>query len=441
MNIDIFGLGYVGSVLTSCLASKGNTIYGFDIDSEKISKMKKGLAPVSEEFLSDLMNENINSINVSNDFLKNGGKSNIGFICVGTPYKEETGLDFQYVYRVIDSICLFFSDSKLSKNKKPYIIAIRSTATSNFVEELENYVESKYQLISKKLITICLFPEFLREGSAIKDFFSEDVLSVFSCFRDKEYIEEILSKLFFWNKPIFSDMDSCSQIKLISNSWHALKVAFTNEVSQILRKNQIDSKAVFELFSKDKVLNISSAYMSPGFSFGGSCLTKDLSGLIALGDKLGLDSPILKSIHTSNNLYIERVSRDILKINKKNVLFLGITFKANTDDLRSSPYLSLAHKLNKFKRIVIYDEIISKQKINQSFSRLNISLLSGLENNVTQNLEDLNSEFFDDLVILLCHFNYVNLIESIDLISNQSQVFNLSNKYFYLKNYSVTRYV
>ena len=266
-------------------------------------------------------------------------------------------------------------------------------------------------------------------------------MSVFSCYRDKEYIEEILSELFFWNKPIFADMDACSQIKLLSNSWHALKVAFTNEVSQILRKNQIDSKAVFELFSKDKVLNISAAYMSPGFSFGGSCLTKDLSGLISLGEKSGLDSPILKSIHISNNLYIERVARDILKINKKNILYLGITFKANTDDLRSSPYLSLAHKLNKFKSVIIYDEIISKQKFNQSFSRLNISLLSGLENNVIQKLEDLEKEFFEDLVILVCHSNFINFIESNDLINNQVQIFNLSNKYFDFKNYNVTRYV
>ena len=117
MNIDIFGLGYVGSVLTACLSSKGNSIYGFDIDSEKISKIKKGSAPVSEQFLSELINENINSINVSNDFLKNGGKSKIGFICVGTPYKEDTGLDFQYIYRVIDSICLF-SNCKISNFKK-----------------------------------------------------------------------------------------------------------------------------------------------------------------------------------------------------------------------------------------------------------------------------------------------------------------------------------
>ena len=293
---------------------KGNSIYGFDIDSEKI-EIKKGSAPVSEQFLSELINENINSINVSNDFLKMGQIKNRIYLC-RTPYKKRLDLIFN-IYRVIDSICLFFSNCKISNFKKPYIIAIRSTATSNFLKELENYVESKYKLISKKFIAICLFPEFLREGTAIKDFFSEDVLSVFSCYRDKEYIEEILSELFFWNKPIFADMDACSQIKLLSNSWHALKVAFTNEVSQILRKNQIDSKAVFELFSKDKVLNISAAYMSPGFSFGGSCLTKDLSGLISLGEKSGLDSPILKSIHISNNLY-RKSSKGYFKINKKN---------------------------------------------------------------------------------------------------------------------------
>ncbi len=423
MNIDIFGLGYVGSILIACLSNE-NKVFGIDVDEAKVEQINKSEPPINEPNLEELLNKNKQNIQARTSFSQNYHRSNIGFICVGTPFKEGLGLDFQYIYRVVDSICI-----KLSQEKRldtPYLIVIRSTANSKLISELTEYIEDRYGLIKSKGIILALFPEFLREGSAINDFFDENSISIFSCTNDFKYVEEILGKIFPWNIPKYVECDACSQIKLLSNSWHALKVAFTNETSQILKKAGIDSREAFKIFRTDKKLNISDAYLRPGFSYGGSCLTKDLSGLIALGKENGLKTPLLEGIQKSNDLYIERVSYDIEELNPDNIIFFGITFKANTDDLRASPYLLLAKSL-KTKNIVIVDDIISKKIKNNSLSRGNQILLGNLRDCViaSKNLDKKRIINFKNNILVVSHYIYFKFIEKQGL--NNQSIINLTH--------------
>ena len=176
MNIDVFGLGYVGVILIACLSSS-NKVFGYDVDSEKIKLISQGVPPIDEPGLEKLLIKNNKNIKVKTSFSENEIQSNIGFLCVGTPYREGIGLDFQYIYRVIDSICIKI----LEQNRKtPYLIVIRSTANSKLMLDLSDYINTKYNLIKKSEVILCLFPEFLREGNAINDFFEEGSLSIFS---------------------------------------------------------------------------------------------------------------------------------------------------------------------------------------------------------------------------------------------------------------------
>ena len=313
MNIDIFGLGYVGSILIACL-SKENKLFGIDIDETKVKQINKSQPPINEPHLEEFLKENSHNINARTSFCENYEKSFIGFICVGTPFKEGLGLDFQYIYRVVDSICIKLTQE--NHDDMPYIMIIRSTANSKLIFELTEYIDNNYGLIKSQKVILALFPEFLREGNAINDFFDKDAISIFSCTKEIKYVEKILGKIFYWNKPRHVTNDACSQIKLLSNSWHALKVAFTNETSQILKSINVDSREAFKIFCTDKKLNISDAYLKPGFSYGGSCLTKDLSGLISLGKENDIETPLLEGIQKSND-FLRFANYFLGKTNKK----------------------------------------------------------------------------------------------------------------------------
>tara|TARA_Y100001968_G_scaffold268552_1_gene258958 strand:- start:14297 stop:15625 length:1329 start_codon:yes stop_codon:yes gene_type:complete len=442
MNIDVFGLGYVGSVILAGLASEGNKLYGIDIDPSKLALINQGEPPIDEPKLGELMKSNMGNINARPSFKEDYIQSKIGFICVGTPFKEGIGLDFQYIYRVIDSICIKLSEETNFSESNPYLIVIRSTANVTLISELEDYIETKYGLMNNGKVVLVLFPEFLREGSAIADFFDPKSICIYSCRTHSDYVQKILSNIFHWNNPMFTDMGACSQIKLLSNSWHALKVAFTNETSQILKEIGVDTSKTFEVFCQDKKLNISSSYLNPGFSYGGSCLTKDLSGLISLGNEVGIKTPLLEGIQKSNDVYIARVSDDINQINPNLVIFFGISFKALTDDLRASPFLLLANKVNsKSNNILIVDDIISSKLKESSLSRGNQILLGKLRANIisTEEFAKLNIKDSRNLVLVVCHQQYLKLVEGLTLVDYK--IINLTTKKLHTEDENSYSYV
>lgn len=445
MDIDVFGLGYVGSVLTACLASKNNKINAIEVDQQKINLIREGKSPIDESNLDELLHKNLNNIVINENYSPYQKLSKIGFICVGTPYIDGKGLDFQYIYRVIDAICIQFKRefNEIKIPSDPYVVIIRSTTDINFFYDLKNYINLNYGLTSKE-ITLALFPEFLREGSAISDFFDKDSISVFSAEENIPYVNDLLSGIFYWNKPAFIDIGACSQIKLISNSWHALKVAFTNETSQILNALGVNSHKIFEEFCKDTKLNISSAYMKPGFAYGGSCLTKDLAGLIQLAKKNNINTYLLNGVQNSNFAFIKRVADEIKKYNSKFVFILGLTFKTGTDDLRESPFLTLTNMIkSNFKNLSIVDDLLYGKLETKSLSRGNQLLLGDLNMKLSKSsklqFEHING--FEDSLFVLCHSIYFEKINTLNFVGENNVLINLTSKEVNHSSIKVKRFI
>ena len=360
MKISIFGLGYVGCVSIGCLAKKGNIITGVDINEKKVELIKNSKSTITETGLDELIEEGVNKglISATVNVEEAIRDSQIAIICVGTPNLENGTLDMSYIYDVCKEI------GKILKNKKDFLtISIRSTVMPGTIDNIIKIIEKDSGKIHSKDFAVVLNPEFLREGSAVKDFFAPPFTIVAS--DSVKGIEEI-SKLFGFLKSeiLIVDISTAELIKLLNNSFHALKVAFANEIGRLSKALKIDSHKLMDIFIKDTQLNISSAYLKPGFSFGGSCLPKDLKALKSFAIKNSLELPIINSIDNSNTIHTEFVLNKIISFNKSRIGLYGLSFKKGTDDLRFSPSLNVAEKLiNRGLTINIYDKYVNTSKL------------------------------------------------------------------------------
>ncbi len=359
MRIAIFGMGYVGSVNAACLAELGHEIICNDIKEEKVDKISKGISPVKEPGLSELIKKHAGrGLKATVSVKESVENSEIGFICVGTPLNAQDDVDLDRVQTVFNSI--------VSNLNKHYIIVIRSTVppeTANLLQERNK----------GKNVEIVLNPEFLREGEAIKDFFNPNITVVGSSNRvASEKVIDVYEKL--PGKKIITDIGLAGLIKYVNNSWHALKIAFTNEVSSIASQKNIDPYELMELFCLDDKLNISKKYHKPGFAYGGSCLSKDNIALVNMAHRQGLRIPLIDAIEDSNSEHIERAIKKILQTKENNVGFLGISFKydGSSGDPRGSPIIRLISGLieagylrlfNKGYNIHIYDPYVNKDEL------------------------------------------------------------------------------
>lgn len=365
MKIAIFGMGYIGCVTAACFSKLGNQIIGVEIRKDKIEMLKEGRAPVEEKGLNDLISLAIHQKKLF--FTSNAEKaimnSDIGFVCVGTPSNFDGSIDLSAINRICSDICKILYE----KNKKGYIIVIRSSVIPGTIEKLSELIKKKYNFIANKDFYFVENPEFLREGTAIKDFFNPPNIVIGA---DKSEIAKKISLLYKKIKaPIFiTSIKVAEMIKYANNSFHALKVAFTNEIATICKKMDIDSKVLLKIFSNDHILNVSEYYLKPGFSYGGSCLPKDLAALNHKAREFKLDVPILKSISKSNKEHIKKAFELIVKETKKkstkDVAIFGIAFKSGTDDIRGSPAVYLISKLIKKKfNIKLFDPIIKREQV------------------------------------------------------------------------------
>jgi len=366
--ITVYGLGYVGVVTAACLAREGNQVIGIDINKEKVQLLNQGISTIVEEQIGELVYENVKAgflraSTKSNDAVK---KSDIIFVCVGTPSLRNGSIDLSYIKRVCKDIGLMLKDT----NRKPLVV-IRSTMLPGSMERVViPALEESTGMKIDKSARVLFHPEFLREGSSVYDFDNPPKIVI----GESEAgggtdLLQIYEKI---KAPTFIvDYKVAEMVKYCDNIFHALKITFANEVGQFCNEYDIDSHEVMKIFISDVKLNISDKYLMPGFAFGGSCLPKDLRAFNYTSRIKDINLPMLDSILPSNKVYIEKIAQQILNLNYKQIGVYGLSFKKGTDDLRESPLVYLVEILiGKGIKPFIYDEYVNLAKLiggNKSF--------------------------------------------------------------------------
>ena len=341
-SVSVFGLGYVGSVTAACLAKLGNKVLGVDVNAAKVEMLDSGRSPILEPELEEMVRENNRACRLHATMDANAAihSTEISFVSVGTPSQRNGKLDLRGMQHVCQEV-----GAALKTKKAYHTIVIRSTVLPGTTERV--VIPALENASGKKAgvdFAVCFVPEFLREGSAVRDFF-EPPFTILGGANSKEIAP--VRDLFAWaTTPIYeTNPSSAEMIKYVCNAFHALKVGFANEIGAICKELRLDTETVAKIFVADTRLNISPAYLKPGFAFGGSCLPKDLRALTYQAKELDLRLPLLESLMPSNQEHIERAVSAILQAKKRKVGLLGLSFKPGTDDLRESPLVHLAKRL------------------------------------------------------------------------------------------------
>jgi GDP-mannose 6-dehydrogenase len=357
MKVSVFGLGYVGSVSGACLAQMGHDVIGVDANPTKVEMVKEGRPPVIEEGLSDLFAvvTKQQKFRATGDVREAVATTDLALVCVGTPSSSNGSLSTEVVERVCEQI-----GAELAKREQYFVVVIRSTVLPGTVERLViPALESKSGKKAGRDFGVCMVPEFLREGTSVKDFF-DPPRTVIGQFDDR--CGKVVESLFDGIKAslIRTTIPVAESVKYADNSFHAVKVTFANEIGKICKAAGCDSHEVMRIFCMDNKLNLSPYYLKPGFAFGGSCLPKDLRALTYHARSMDIPTPLLDSILVSNKQQIEHVSALLQKYKGRTLGFLGLSFKHGTDDLRESPILEVIETMiGKGFRVGIYDEYVS----------------------------------------------------------------------------------
>ncbi len=360
----MIGLGYVGTVTAACLASHGHDVRGVDVDAAKVGEICAGRSPVAEPGLDGLVAQAVvgGTLHATTSCLDALDGADVSLVCVGTPSTARGGTDLSYVRRAVDGIA-----AALRIVTPPafgqHSVVIRSTVPPGTVEDL--VVPALTGGLAGTGITIgaAMCPEFLREGSGIADFFAPPFVVVGTC--DARVAEAVTNLFGFLGQPArVVDVRVAEALKYACNAFHATKVSFANEMSRLLRPLGVDSREVMSLFCEDQVLNISPAYLRPGFAFGGSCLPKDLRSLLHLARMNGADLPLLAGTLATNELVINEAVDRVVASDARAVAVLGLSFKMNTDDLRESPNVELGERLiGKGFDVRIYDPVVHPARL------------------------------------------------------------------------------
>ena len=360
MNISIFGLGYVGCVSLGCLAKNGHKVIGVDVSQSKVDQINSGIATIVEKDIDAIIKKqsDLGNIKATTDSKEAVLNSELSIICVGTPSTEKGHLNLEYIFNVARNI------GQILKEKKEYhVIVIRSTIMPGTCEKISRIIEEVSGHKHGIDFDVVDNPEFLREGSAVNDYFNPPLTLIGG---DSQKAIEIVSSLYsnLPGKIVAVETRLAEIMKYVNNTFHALKISFANEVGNICSELDIDSHQVMDILCMDKQLNISPYYMKPGFAYGGSCLPKDLGGLQTLAHDLYLSVPIIESINKTNDIQIQRAIKKMSKYFGKKIILLGLSFKAGTDDLRNSPYVDLVESLlGKGFDLMLYDDNIKLAKL------------------------------------------------------------------------------
>ena len=368
MNISIFGLGYVGAVSLACLARDGHHVMGVDVDQAKLDLIAAGNTPVIEEGMVDLMREVVASgrVTVSTDAAQAVLATEVSLVCVGTPSAPNGSQDQGAILRLAETI-----GEALARKTSPHVVVFRSTLVPGTVEDvLRPIIERRSGKRDGVDFHLCFQPEFLREGSSIKDYDKPPFTIVGA---NHEGATEPLKVLFghLPSKFIRTSVRAAEMMKYCCNNFHALKITFANETARLCGALGVDPFEVMNLVCQDTQLNISPAYLKPGFAFGGSCLPKDLRATSYLAKSRDVELPMLSSILASNDQHLATALRLVLETGRRKIGFIGLSFKTGTDDLRESPLVSLAEQLiGKGCLLQVYDPEVHLSRLlgaNKSF--------------------------------------------------------------------------
>lgn len=375
--IAVFGLGYVGCVTAACFAELGFRVIGVDVDARKVDAILAGQSPFYEPGLEPLIAKHLRAGVLqatlsTEDALRD---ADFAFLCVGTPSAANGNLNLDYLRKVSSDIGLY-----LNGRSKPLTVIVRSTVFPGSCDEVvAPYIEPRAAVVSN--------PEFLREGTAVKDFMEPSLVVVGS--HDRAAAERVAA--LYQGLPVETSvvaLRTAELIKYTCNTFHALKIAFANEIGTLSASLGLDGAEVMDTVCKDTKLNISKAYMKPGFAFGGSCLPKDLRGLTYRARQLDLELPLLNSVMPSNEAHIARAFKRIMETGSRKIGVFGLSFKPDTDDLRESPGVALIERLiGKGIDIKVFDPYIQLDAIYGSNLAFLLSSLPHIGRSMEKSLE------------------------------------------------------
>jgi GDP-mannose 6-dehydrogenase len=361
MNVAVIGLGYVGAVTSACLAEMGHAVVGVDVDRQKVAEIEAGHSPIVEPRLEELVaaGRKTGRLQVTTDLADALRTCDLVMVCVGTPARSDGTVNLEHVERVSGEI-----GRELASADRFIAVVYRSTVPPGTVDgRLRPVLERESSLRADEDFGVAMAPEFLREGSGVSDFFEPPF--IVAGVRDDRTLSIVTDLFAGLERPTHAlTIEQAESLKYACNAYHALKITFANEVGRLLGAVGVDAREVMQVFCEDEHLNISTAYLRPGFAFGGSCLPKDMRALMHLARVNDVETPVLTGILRSNESHLRSAVRRVLDAEARDVALLGLSFKPETDDLRESPYVELAETLvGKGVRLRIYDPIVNPDRL------------------------------------------------------------------------------
>jgi GDP-mannose 6-dehydrogenase len=361
MRVVVVGLGYVGSVCSACLASRGHSVVGVDVSESKVAEIEGGRSPIVEAGLAELIAESRANgrLSATTRIAEAMPGAGLVLLCVGTPSREDGSLDLDHVKRAAAEV------GRALKGSQSFVtVVMRSTMLPGSVEtEVRPVLEQSSGLKAGRDFGVAYNPEFLREGSAVADFFGAEITVIGAGdAKSAEALRTLYTGL--GGEVVVTDIRTAEMLKYVNNAFHALKVSFANEVGRWARREGVDSHEVMRLFCRDSRLNLGATYLRPGFAFGGSCLPKDLRALNQRARHHDLDLPVIGAIVPSNERHVEEAVHLIERLRRRRVGVLGLSFKAGTDDLRESPILRVVGTLvGKGYSVLLHDPNIDMERV------------------------------------------------------------------------------
>jgi GDP-mannose 6-dehydrogenase len=379
MQISVFGIGYVGAVSSACLANDGHHVIAVDPNPQKVGPLNEGISPIVEPGLEELIQGGIRSrrLMATSDVREAVNGTDLSFVCVGTPSRSNGSLDTAYVSAAAEQI-----GAAIREKNSFHSVVMRSTILPGTMESI---VLPALERASGRQagvgFGVAYYPEFLRESTAISDYYDPGAI-IFGR-HDQATIDRLLDiHKIFKVEPRVVSIRTAEAVKYTNNAWHALKISFANEIGNICKEAGIDGHAVMDVLCADNRLNISKAYLKPGFAFGGSCLPKDLRALRFAARKLDVPTPILDATMDANEEQLRRAYSMVAATGKRRIGIIGLSFKPETDDLRESPLVELAERLyGRGYDIRIYDPNIQVSKLtgaNLQFVKAHLPHLTSL---------------------------------------------------------------
>jgi GDP-mannose 6-dehydrogenase len=400
MKISIVGLGYVGAVSAACLADSGHSVWGVDVNADKVRIINEGRSPIVENGLAEkiALGRKAGRLSATTDIQQALRETELCFLAVATPSRPNGQIDPAHLFRACTQIA-----TALKALGRKQLVVIRSSILPSIFDDCRKIFETA----APGLVELCANPEFLREGTAIRDF-QEPPFTVLGT--ESATAEETLRALYADQPaPLFVlPPKDAIMVKYASNAYHAMKTAFANEIAVVCQEAGVDAEAMMDVFCHDNKLNISRRYLMPGFAFGGSCLPKDVRAILYAGKTSDLQLPLMQAILASNEEVIERAFQKVRATGKKRIGLIGLSFKSNTDDLRESPFVELAERLlGKGYDLKIYDPNVDAARLTGGNKEYIDSVIPHLSRLLVPSLNDFNSA---ELLLVSHHYEGVDAL-------------------------------